>query len=132
MAIIDWEFGGYYPWWVETHMSYRRAASPNAFELFKFLWKELGIDNDSIYDQVSPVMDVWRHSPVRHTGNTHYWQRPVFCKCQPYGGVLRKKLIDSEERHFVDYNDLNRYGRPQFRSEKRVEYAGKSQNLEPK
>ncbi|KAH4040972.1 hypothetical protein HBI64_026250 [Parastagonospora nodorum] len=132
VAIIDWEFAGYYPWWVETYMSYRRTVSRNGIELFKIVWDELDIDDKAIYDRVNPVIHAWRCSPVRHTGNTHYWQRPVFCKCQPYGGILRKNVIDSEERHFVDYNNRNQYGQPPYRSEKGVDYAGKNQDLEPK
>jgi aminoglycoside phosphotransferase (APT) family kinase protein len=34
VAIIDWELAGYYPWWVEVHMSYFRALATPADELF--------------------------------------------------------------------------------------------------
>jgi len=132
VAIIDWEFGGYYPWWVEIFMSYHRAVSTNAAELFDSVWEELGMDIFAIHDRVDAVINVWWHSPVCHTGSRDYWQRPVFCKCHPYGGIIYRSSIDSEERHFVNYNEPNRYGETPLRSEKRVDYAGKVQSLEPK
>jgi hypothetical protein len=103
-AIIDWELAGYYPWWVELYTSYNRALSDAGDELFDVVWKELGLSLHSFRENVKPVADAWRYCPVSHTGHTHVWQRPSFCKCQPVGGLIRKHLIDSEEKHYVDYD----------------------------
>ncbi|KAF1844469.1 kinase-like protein [Cucurbitaria berberidis CBS 394.84] len=120
-AIIDWELAGYYPWWVEIYTSYNRALSDAADELFDVVWRELDLDLDSVMDNLRPVMRAWGRCPVAHTGRTHIWQRPPFCQCQPFGGVIRKHLIDSEEKHFVNYD---RPEWPYSRAEWREAYTG--------
>jgi hypothetical protein len=110
VAIIDWELAGYYPWWVEILTSYDRSLSDSGPELFDAVWKELGTGLDVFRDKIHPVNEAWRYSPVQHTGKTHYWRRPAFCKCQLFGGHIDKHLIDSEERHFVEY-DRPKWGR---------------------
>jgi hypothetical protein len=105
VAIIDWELAGYYPWWVEIFTSHSRSIGDSGHELFDAVWKELGTSLDDIWDKIQPVVNAWRYCPVQHTGKTHYWIRPAFCKCQPFGGNINKSWIDSEERHFVVYNE---------------------------
>jgi thiamine kinase-like enzyme len=104
VAIIDWELAGYYPWWVEIYTSYNHAISEAADELFDAVWKELGLSIEEALENISPVMQAWNWCPVSHTGNEHRWQRPPFCKCQPSGGLIRAHHIDSEQKHFVDYD----------------------------
>lgn len=106
VAIIDWELAGYYPWWAEIFTSYFRGLSGNAHELFNMVWKELNlsIHDNGVADSLAPVMDAYQRCPVRHTDNAHFWQRPPFCKCRPYGGMMLKNHIDSEEKHYVDYD----------------------------
>jgi hypothetical protein len=106
VAIIDWELGGYYLWWVEVHTSYRRALSDNADELFDAVWKEMGLSRKGLMKHmkhIAPVMKAFEWCPVAHTGDTHIWHRPAFCKCQPIGGRIYKRHIDSEEKHYVAY-----------------------------
>jgi aminoglycoside phosphotransferase len=91
IAIIDWELAGYYPWWVEILTSHDRSIGDSGHELFDAVWKELGTSLDDIWDKIHPVSDAWRYCPVQHTGKTHYWLRPAFCKCQPFGGEIDKR-----------------------------------------
>ncbi|KAF2820630.1 hypothetical protein CC86DRAFT_411924 [Ophiobolus disseminans] len=88
----------------EVYTSYNRGLSGAASQLFDIVWEKLGLDYDSpgVGENKDPVIQAYRSSPIAHTGNTHVWQRPPFCKCQPFGGLIRKHLIDSEEKDFVD------------------------------
>jgi hypothetical protein len=112
VAIIDWELAGYYPWWVEVHMSYRRALSDNADELFDAVWKELGYSREGLMKHIAPIIRAYEWAPVEHTGDTHEWHRPAFCKCQPIGGRICKRHIDSEDRHYVAYGRRGRLNHP--------------------
>ncbi|KAI8939529.1 hypothetical protein NX059_003298 [Plenodomus lindquistii] len=102
-AIIDWELAGYYPWWAEKYFSYQRALSTSADELFDVVWEKFDLNLGEVMKNLKPIMRAYTACPVEHTGDTHEWQRPPFCKCKPYGGVIRKHCIDSEEKHYVDY-----------------------------
>jgi hypothetical protein len=102
-AIIDWELAGYQPWWVEIFTSYNRSLSHAGKELFDFVWKKLDLSMKDAMKDIAPVMQAYERCPVGHTGRGSEWQRPVFCKCQPFGGVIRSWDIDSEDKHFVDY-----------------------------
>lgn len=104
VAIIDWELAGYYPWWAEVYTSYQRALSDFADELFDAVWEKLNLNLHSFSKKIGPVIRAYERCPVDHTGDTHSWERPPFCKCQPYGGVIAKRHIDSEEKHYVVYD----------------------------
>ncbi|KAH7085811.1 kinase-like domain-containing protein [Paraphoma chrysanthemicola] len=104
-AIIDWELAGYYPWWVEMYTSHARSFNYNSSrDLWTIVWNQLGLSMDDIRDKVGPVMRAFERCPVEHTGETHIWQRPPFCKCQPYGGDIRKNQIDIEGDHVVRHD----------------------------
>ncbi|KAH7345833.1 hypothetical protein BKA66DRAFT_576880 [Pyrenochaeta sp. MPI-SDFR-AT-0127] len=104
VAIIDWELAGYYPWWAEVYTSYNRALSDTSKVLFDFVWKQLNLNIDGMLKNLSPVVKAYQCYPVSHTSRTYIWQRPPFCKCQNSGGVIRAHQIDSEDKHFVDYD----------------------------
>lgn len=110
MAIIDWELAGYYPWWVEKFMSYRRALSPNGTQLFNMVWREFDLRIKDMMEGVKPVMEAYKWCPISHTGSGKGWQRPAFCKCKPYVGRILAQHVDAEMKHFVDYDRATNYG----------------------
>ncbi len=106
-AIIDWEYAGYYPWWVETFRAFGSNNIPSTEEFFPAVWKELNLSLDDLYEHIEAVKSVFRLCHITHTEEDIVWRRPPFCKCQPYGGFVRKNVIDSESRHCIDYEAHN-------------------------
>lgn len=72
--------------------------------MFDMGWKELNLNLDDAQKGLSPIFKAYKRSLVSHTGRTHEWRRPPFCKYEKSGGVIRAHHVDSEEKHFVDYN----------------------------
>ncbi|CBX97088.1 hypothetical protein IAQ61_007969 [Plenodomus lingam] len=105
VAIIDWETAGYLPWWVEIFTSYYRSLSHADDELFDMVWKELGLSIEDLRKDIGAVISAYGRCPVEHTGRTHIWLRPPFCECKDKnsGGVIRAHEIDSEEKHYINY-----------------------------
>lgn len=92
VANIDWELAGYYPWWVERNLSYRRAIGEQPHELFNMVWA--GVDPqwapEEFGTQIARYPNTVRHyyerAPIQHTHSHDAWQRPRWCECKPYGG----------------------------------------------
>ncbi|KAH7410475.1 kinase-like domain-containing protein [Phaeosphaeria sp. MPI-PUGE-AT-0046c] len=129
VAIIDWEFAGYYPWWVERWASYRRAASGNARELFNFVWArvspELSHDDfaNKVYNPVQKAANVYGYAPIKHTHSHDVWLRPRWCECKPYGGKSSGQSMNAELKHEIDYDyedDKKRFGNPMKRFDREV------------
>ncbi|KAF4625833.1 hypothetical protein G7Y89_g12330 [Cudoniella acicularis] len=84
-AIIDWEFAGYCPWWVEcfsdlTGLFYKRMEllfPGYDFETYKKIM-------DEIFDiRMECILNgriLFKHTP----NDTNEWYGRHFCKCEPY------------------------------------------------
>ncbi|KAH7317213.1 kinase-like domain-containing protein [Rhexocercosporidium sp. MPI-PUGE-AT-0058] len=88
-AIIDWEFSGYMPWWIERYMTEINAWGPTP-QLFQPIWSEIdGLDDQEFYDQVfQPVRAVARAYST-HPNENSRWLRGPFCDCQPWAGSFK-------------------------------------------
>jgi hypothetical protein len=107
-AIIDWELGGYYPWWAERWAMSRNCVSDACKDLYHMIWAELDPDRDQeqfgkqVYDPVRQVEKTWKYCPVTHSEQDDAWHRPAFCECKPYGGLIRRAHHDAELKHEID------------------------------
>ncbi len=107
-AIIDWETAGYMPWWAERYLSLT-WTSPDALELFKPLWADIGTEMDvdtfrrEIFDKLRLVINSWTRSSrsVEHPNSRTLWLRPGFCECKPYDGDFRWRDIGNQLEHKV-------------------------------
>lgn len=108
-AFIDWEYAGYYPWWVERYISSMRAVSNAQVELFDAVWAELEPDlsheqfSRMARDGINPVISAWTNCPIEHTEDHDGWLRPIWCECKSYGGTIRKTDHGAELKHTIDY-----------------------------
>jgi hypothetical protein len=103
-AIIDWEYAGYYPWWVERLRTY---TGGNSDELFNMVWPAVdGMPHSpeewaKIQDCLIHFQDTYTYAPIEHPHNFDVWLRPKWCECKPYGGFVRKLEWVAEFEHMV-------------------------------
>ncbi|PVH72855.1 hypothetical protein DL98DRAFT_432406 [Cadophora sp. DSE1049] len=110
-AIIDWEYAGYMPWWVERYFT-EVGGTDQSDELFGPLWEEIGGDHqtfiDHIFQPVRQVVSTWKggswNPNVTHPNKGNKWLRPGFCKCQPYAGSFEYTLIGKELEHVTHFD----------------------------
>ncbi|KAH9218169.1 hypothetical protein DL95DRAFT_361153 [Leptodontidium sp. 2 PMI_412] len=102
-AILDWEWAGYYPWWVERY----RSGGGNAAkaELFMPLWPKIGggeFDEKYFWQRMEPMLSVF-HSfqgcSFEHPNHSGVWRRPAFCDCRPYGGLIWLETLGQPTGH---------------------------------
>ncbi|KAH6694969.1 hypothetical protein BKA61DRAFT_584088 [Leptodontidium sp. MPI-SDFR-AT-0119] len=107
-AIIDWEFAGYYPWWVERYMCWKGMTNQTN-DLFTPIWNEIGMSDDSfaneVWGPVEAVNSAWHqgntYPHIEHPDSGKAWLRPGFCECQPYTGKFNWDLIGGKVDHQV-------------------------------
>ncbi|KAH7317418.1 hypothetical protein BKA65DRAFT_557621 [Rhexocercosporidium sp. MPI-PUGE-AT-0058] len=104
-AIIDWEFAGYLPWWVE-----RWYAGYQDRDLFAPLWLELDrMDSVTFMNEVAKpvqaVISAYRagisRPNVLHPKSR--WARPGFCSCKPYAGYFSSPMLGNKLEHKFNY-----------------------------
>lgn len=115
-AIIDWEFAGFYPWWVERVQWNRTSIEDGFFDrLAEDIYPEMNEETfrREIYAKVEAVREVWEWCPREHPNRKTQWLLPGFCKCKPYfawmnwdhiGNHLEHKISDLE---MADINPEN-------------------------
>jgi hypothetical protein len=91
---------------VELYRSSYITNSKAGTEVFRAVWKELNESLVGVANKVDSVVDAWMCAPVSHSGRDHYWRRPPFCECQPFGGPMLSQHIDAEDKHYVDYDEV--------------------------
>lgn len=109
-AIIDWEYAGYMPWWVEEwFICHNDSDQPD--ELFNPIWKEIfGHDQQTFLDEIFPavqqVCSACRavDQYVTHPNRSSKWLWPGFCKCQPYAGYFEHILIGKDPEHTTHFD----------------------------
>lgn len=107
-AIIDWEYSGYFPWWVERWISLI-GGNDVSDELFDPLWDDgrFGWEMDTntfqteIFDKIGPVLDAWKACSfnTQHANVKRRWIRPGFCACKPWPGRIRYNEIGIQTEH---------------------------------
>ncbi|KUJ06222.1 uncharacterized protein LY89DRAFT_678950 [Mollisia scopiformis] len=84
-AIIDWEFAGYCPWWVEWY--YCQIGLIGGFREL-VMSKERSTTLFKILDALSDILDTTRSDGedlFKHTPNDkNEWYGRPFCKCEPF------------------------------------------------
>lgn len=121
-AIIDWEFSGYFPWWVECYMSYMSGYSFSD-EIFDPIWTDSKygwkMDGHRLFTEVIPnvgrVIDTYnacvKHYTIHPNTNGDRWMRPVFCACKPWRGGWRDRDIGVQTEHkLTDIKQCYPYG----------------------
>ncbi|KAK0124183.1 hypothetical protein ONS95_009165 [Cadophora gregata] len=110
-AIIDWEFAGFMPWWVERWFTVV-GGTDQTDELFKPIWEELEGDYETFKTNVvKPVhkahgtyqMSI-SDQYMSHNNNRNRWLRPGFCKCQPYAGYFENVLTGEKLEHVTHFD----------------------------
>ncbi|KAG4440608.1 hypothetical protein IFR05_003925 [Cadophora sp. M221] len=107
-AIIDWEYSGYYPWWVERWMCWKSPRAETE-ELFSPIWGEIGTSDESfakeVFYPVDAVVSAWHqgigYPHIEHPGHAKRWLRPGFCEGQPYAGCFQWDRIGGKVDHQV-------------------------------
>lgn len=118
LAIIDWEYAGFNPWWVERWASYFRAPSTNAEESFNMVWAEVSPElphqqfMDEVYNPIEKAGDACDAAPVEHTQSHDVWLRPRWCECKAYGRTCFRKDWGAEMKHGIDYEERDMFGNP--------------------
>lgn len=102
-AIIDWKVAGYYPWWVERYLS-RITGEAYMDELFEGVWERVqpNISDDafkSIIYKLSPIRQALSNARVWHDDQRNGFWRPPFCKCQPFGAIIRPHFHGTPRTH---------------------------------
>jgi hypothetical protein len=107
-AIIDWEYSGYFPWWVERWISLI-GGNDVSDELFDPLWNDsrFGWEMDTntfqmeIFDKIGPVLGAWKECSfnTQHANVKRRWIRPGFCACKPWPGQIRYNEIGIQTEH---------------------------------
>ena len=114
-AIIDWEFSGYYPWWVER-LEYGPALTFPDGETSEQMWVELtGMDNETflktVIEPVEEIRKIWAlgQNTVDH-GELDQLEvrRPAFCQCKPFWGVFKPKSLGISREHTLRENGWRR------------------------
>jgi hypothetical protein len=105
-ALVDWEQSGYYPWWVERYLS---SAAGGQFmdDLFEGVWEKVhpDIPDDAfevIVEKLAPVRLALKYAQVSHDQQRHGFWRAAFCKCKPFGGIIRPQFLGTPWVHVVD------------------------------
>lgn len=104
-AIIDWEVAGFYPWWAET---YRVAmyGGMNMNDLFRGVWPRvhpfLGGDAfQELIQKLRPLRQAFDRGGREHVAPEFGFWLPPFCKCKPYGGMIKGKDLGVKTTHRV-------------------------------
>lgn len=104
-AIIDWEYGGYYPWWVERWFT---LHTEGAMDIFPDIWEELGDLSqrqffEEVYKPVNQVVKTYHHGTLhlqgQHPKRDAAWLTPGFCECKPYGGRFLLNWLGDQPKH---------------------------------
>lgn len=114
-AIIDWEYAAYLPWWAERWACFLGGCVTN--ELLTPLWERVFPEMDEVTfreevtKKLQPAFDAWgrlRHEPYgpKHPNQRSGWQKPLFCECKPYGGLIQWNAIGNIIEH-VQEKDLD-------------------------
>ncbi|TVY88872.1 hypothetical protein LAWI1_G007525 [Lachnellula willkommii] len=111
-AIIDWEMAGYYPWWVERWRSLI-GGNYQSNEIIDSLWADIGFEMDEATFQhevimnVAPVLQAWEQS-MQHTNHPGYqsgWERPPFCECHNWTGIIQCRELGDPIEHIFNKPD---------------------------
>ncbi|KAK0112735.1 hypothetical protein ONS95_014470 [Cadophora gregata] len=116
-AILDWEYAGYYPWWVERYRSYA-AGDDVKDELFEPIWANetsLNVEMDrsewdAYTNKIGEVIGLYSRCPREHPEYDGCWQRPAFCECRPFGGFIRLEHLGGPTGHRIAGKSLTTEG----------------------
>jgi hypothetical protein len=107
-AILDWEYSGFFPWWVERWISLLGGNVVSA-ELFDPLWDDSRfgweMDTDTfqteIFNKIAPVLDAWWNCSfnTKHANTGRRWILPAFCACKPWPGTIQNNHIGIHTEH---------------------------------
>ncbi|KAG4432158.1 hypothetical protein IFR05_012350 [Cadophora sp. M221] len=102
-AILDWEWAGYYPWWVER---YRSGCGNDAkAELLAPLWERIGggeMNKNEFWQRMKPMLSVFssfRSYSFEHPNHSGVWRCPAFCDCRSSGGFIKMKILGQPPVH---------------------------------
>jgi hypothetical protein len=107
-SIIDWEFGGYWPWWVEgskAGMSSLRPYMPlDAFfpGYDPKLFRANICDKGPLHDIIEGCFETGREEHIPNEKNV--WYRRPFCECKPYSQVYwSEQALGIPAQHHTEY-----------------------------
>ncbi|OAG45446.1 hypothetical protein AYO21_00080 [Fonsecaea monophora] len=106
IAIIDWEKSGYFPWWAEKYFS-RSWTLDDQRELFEGVWERVapeladGPAWEALVDPVHKIRRAVLNCKTTHKPPLPPLYRGPFCKCRPWGQLLRSRDRGAENVHEV-------------------------------